>query len=118
MSKSWLGEGELQNALAELSGQHPVPSSKIKHIVSIAFKYQNEFKMVVYEIEKYIKKASGNDKIGGLFVIDFICQQSRNNFGKEKDLFSNRFSIRLKETINYLEKCGPKDKVFKLNKLN
>jgi len=33
-------------------------SAKLKALVNIAFKYQNEFKMVVYEVESFIKKTA------------------------------------------------------------
>eukprot|EP00599_Poterioochromonas_sp_BG-1_P007202 CAMPEP_0173151564 /NCGR_PEP_ID=MMETSP1105-20130129/11657_1 /TAXON_ID=2985 /ORGANISM="Ochromonas sp., Strain BG-1" /LENGTH=194 /DNA_ID=CAMNT_0014066967 /DNA_START=74 /DNA_END=656 /DNA_ORIENTATION=- len=62
--------------------------------------------MVVYEIERFIKKANNEDKIGGLYVLDMICRQS----GKEKDIFAKRFAVRLKETIGYLTKVSNQDK--------
>jgi hypothetical protein len=107
MSKSWAGEQEFPAALQNLGGQYPIPNSKVKNVVVIANKYSSDFKMVVYEIEKYIKKASNEDKVGGIFVIDMLCRQS----GKERDVFAKRFAVRLKETIGYLSKAPNQDKV-------
>lgn len=107
MSKPWSGEQELQSSLQNLSGQYPIPNSKVKSAVVVANKYVNEFKMVVYEIERFIKKANNEDKIGGLYVLDMLCRQS----GKEKDIFAKRFAVRLKETVGYLTKVSNQDKV-------
>jgi hypothetical protein len=109
MSKPWAGEEELQTALQGLCGQYPVPNSKVKNVTVVANKYVSDFKMVVYEIEKFLKKANNEDKVGGIFVIDMLCRQS----GKEKDIFAKRFAVRLKETIGYLTKIPNPDKVRK-----
>ena len=90
-------------------------NSKLKAVVNAAFKYQNEFKMVVYEIESFIKKAPLQNKIYGLYAIDSICRKSRSQYPKEKDIFSNRFAIRLKETIGFLDKISDKEKVVHIN---
>ena len=76
-SKSWPGESELLSALEDLIGinsrgsnewdeknNEPIKGSiRIENVINISFKYQNEFKMVVYEIEKFIKKTSNENKI-------------------------------------------------------
>jgi len=107
-SKAWVGEQELQKALQDLCGQTPVSSIKVKHVVATANKYFSDFKMVVYEIEKFIKKSNTEDKLGGIYVIDALCRQH----SKEKDTFVKRFSIRLKETFDHLRKLSSKDKVI------
>ena len=110
MSKSWAGENDIKNSLNDLIGDCSV--SKIKQFCSICFKYQAEYKMVVFEIEKFIKKSKQDDRIAGLFGLDALCKASRSQFGKEKDIFSNRFSLRLKETLTYIDynKLNDKEK--------
>lgn len=106
MSKSWSGEAELQTALRELCGSYPVAASKIRQAVTVANKYSQEFKMVVYEIERFIKKAAMEDKIAGVFVIDSLCRQH----SKERETFAKRFALRLKETFGFLAKIPSRDK--------
>ncbi len=106
-TKPWAGEQELQSALQGLVGTYPTPASKVKSIISVANKYANEFKMVVYEVERFIKKANNQDKIAGILVIDALCRQAN----KEKDVFAKRFAIRLKETVGFLTKMTSQDKV-------
>ncbi len=110
MSKSWAGEAEMLRALHELlEYTSNVPTSKIRSIVSIANKNIADFKMVAYEIEKFIKKSDDNHKIAGLFVIDSLCKQH----SKEREIFSKRFAIRLKEIFAHFAKLSQKDKVRK-----
>lgn len=94
---SWKGENELAEALRDLSQIHPPPTSKVKNVVSVAFKYSSEFKMVAYDIEKWMKKSGIDDKIAGLFVIDSICRgcRAQQAHNKEKDFYSNRFAMRI-----------------------
>lgn len=110
MSKSWPGENEIQNCLIDLVGDCSI--SKIKQLCSSCFKYQNEYKMVVFEVEKFIKKSSPEDRLAGLFGLDAICKASRSQFGKEKDIFSNRFALRLKDTLTHIDynKLSDKEK--------
>ena len=86
---------------------------KIESVVEVSFKFQNEFKMVVYEIEKFIKKSPNESKLPGLYVMDAVCKRSRlSNSAKERDIFINRFGLRLKETMSFLDKLSLKDKVI------
>ncbi|RYG59338.1 hypothetical protein EON64_20330, partial [archaeon] len=102
----WAGEAELQGALQELCGIHPVPSNKIRQAVTVANKYSGEFKMVVYEIERFVKKAAVEDKVAGVFVMDSLCRQH----SKERETFAKRFAIRLKDTASFLLKLSAKDR--------
>lgn len=114
--RSWVGDAEIASLFEKLCEKETnqvkeLFNSKLKAIVSAALKYQNEFKMVVYEIESFIKKAPVQNKIYGLYAMDSICRKSRSMFPKEKDLYSNRFALRLKETIGFLDKISSKEKV-------
>jgi hypothetical protein len=113
--KAWPGDAEmvaLFEKLCDRENNHVKEffSAKLKAVVNAAFKYQTEFKMVVYEVENFIKKAPAQNKIYGLYALDSICKKSRSQFTKEKDIFSNRFAIRLKDTIGFLEKISEKEK--------
>lgn len=101
MSKSWQGENDLKNCLNDLVGDCSI--SKIKHLCGVCFKHQAEYKMVVFEIEKFIKKSPQSDRLAGLFALDALCKASRSQFGKEKDFFSNRFALRLKDTLAQID---------------
>jgi hypothetical protein len=106
-SKHWAGEEELQKLLQELCGHTGgVPTSKVKQIVGVCNKYVQDFKMVVYEIEKFIKKSNPLDKLGGLFVLDSLSRQH----SKERETFAKRFAVRLKETFTYLQKLPNHEK--------
>ena len=115
--KALAGDAEMAalfEKLCERENNHvkEVFSAKLKAVVNAAFKYQNEFKMVVYEVENFIKKSPVQNKIYGLYALDSICKKSRGQFSKEKDIYSNRFAIRLKDTIGFLEKISEKEKVY------
>lgn len=107
-SKSWVGEAELIEALNSLLGQNPPPSALVKKATQSALKFQNEYKMVVFEIEKFIKRAASDDKISGIFVMDAICRATQ---GKEKDTFCARFASRMKQICSNLQDIPPNDKV-------
>lgn len=109
----WHGEAELAAALSELNNIiQPPAASKIKTIVSIALKNTNDFKMIVFDIEKWMKKSSINDRIAGIYIIDSICRGSIS-LGKDKtkDLYSNRFSTRLNEIFTLLNGSSENDMV-------
>ena len=104
MSKLFKGEAEIKEHLNDLiNGKSS--ASKIKAACTLCFKYQQEYKLVVYEIEKFIKRVDIGDKLTSLYLLDAICRNSRAqvNNNKDKDIFSNRFAIRLKETVASLQ---------------
>ncbi len=107
----WSGEKELADALGELNNVRPPPSSKIKAVVHIAFKYPTEFKMVVFDIEKWIKKSNIDDRIAGIFVIDSVCRGCRSQHGgnKDKDYYSSRFQTRISEIFSLMIGASEKD---------
>ena len=115
MSKgsNWSGEAEFQGYLNELNGiTQPPPASKIKSIVSFAMKNSTEFKMIVYDIEKWMKKAENNDRISGVYIIDSLCRAYRSQCkDKSKDVFSNRFVTRLNEIFMLLSGLSKNDLV-------
>ena len=100
----------MHSALEKLSSSRNSEKT-IHQCVATAFKLQKEFKLVVYAIEMFIKKSKVDDKLGGLFVLDALCRESRSRYGKDKDVFSNRFKLRIKETITFLDRVSVKDKV-------
>lgn len=74
-------EGNFATALQGLKGmKRPVVASKIKAVAECALQYQSEYKLVVYEVEKFIKKSEPEDRILGVFVLDSICRMVTMNF--------------------------------------
>ena len=102
MSKSWSGEEELNVALNDLVGLRPAPASKIKVAVGLCMKHSADFKMIVYAVEKWMKRAAIGDRISGVYVIDSLCRGYRSIHGKDKDVFSNRFLTRINEIFQLL----------------
>lgn len=108
--KGWSGEQEFTNALNDLNNAHPVPTSKVKVAVNVAMKYSNDFKMIVYDLEKWMKKSIISDRIAGIFVMDSICRGSRaQHRDKSKDLFSLRFLTRLTEILGLMNGASDHD---------
>lgn len=116
-------------AIAALTAtkKRPVSQSKLKVVVDLAFRFQKDYKMVVYEVsshhsmwlfnswsfqvEKHIRKAPPDEKLCGVYVMDSICKQARELLGKSNDLFTPRFAIRLKETLSPLNTLSREDQV-------
>jgi CID domain len=78
MSHNWPGESELNAAMAAFVKKRPIAASNVKAATKIALKHAAEYKMVVYCIESFIKKASNMDKLCGIYVIDAICRQPKS----------------------------------------
>jgi len=113
MSKSWSGEAELCGALQSLVGREPIPADLIKQAAQVAIKFQNEYKMVVYELEKFIKKGRAEDRLAGMLVIDSVCKATQ---GKDKDVLCARFSSKMKQIFSFLDDISSSHKA-KLDKL-
>ena len=106
---TWVGEAELVSILETLKGQgDPLPQELIKRVTTVAVKFQGEYKMVVFEVEKFIKRAVPSDKLSGMTVIEAICRTAQ---GKEKDLFCARFGLRMKQICACLHDIPSSDKV-------
>ena len=108
MSKPWVGEAELTQALSLLAGYRPPAASQVKKATQVALKYQNEYKMVVFELEKYLKRSSADDKLAGIFVMDAICRSPQT---REKDVFGPRFASRMKQICACLHDMPRADKL-------
>lgn len=107
---SWSGEGELATCLQEfhqLQGNRP-SISKINTIVSIALKYITDYKMIVYDVEKWMKKAPIENRLCGIFVIDSICRSMSHKNISQKDIFPNRFVSRFNEIFTLLNGLSEK----------
>ena len=78
MSHNWPGEAEINSAMAAFIKKRPIAASNVKAATKTALKNAVEYKLVVYCIESFIKKASNMDKLCGIFVIDAICRQPKS----------------------------------------
>lgn len=102
----WKGESDFAKGFQNFNLS--TLNSKIKEMCHLCLKYALEYKMVVHEVERFIRKSNNlSEKVAGLYLIDAICKASRAQYGKEKEVFAKRFSQRLLETI----KSVPFDKV-------
>jgi len=107
----WVGEEDLTRALKALEGQRIADGSSatlVQKATQTALKYHAEYKMVVFEVEGYIRRASAADRLGGLYVIDSICRHSK---GKDKENFCGRFSTRMQKICSSLQEIPATDKV-------
>lgn len=94
--KAWVGEHELVAALRALcSSQRPVASSKVKDAAKVAQEHVREYKLVVYSIEKFFKKARPEHRLPLVFVIDSLCKEGRHPGGSH-ETFAGRFGLRMK----------------------
>jgi hypothetical protein len=96
VGESWPGEKEIQEALSGLvRGSGGVSASRVKDAAKVALANSREFKRVVYEIERFIRKSRPRDRVAGVYVIDAVVKESRSKSG-EKDHFESRFTQRMK----------------------
>ena len=93
-------------ALDDLKGaKRPINANMIKTAAKTALKYSSDYKMAVHAIESFIRKAESMDKLPGIYVLDAVCRQPKS------DMFKNRFSIRLKETVKIVaDHVSPEDR--------
>jgi len=76
------------------------------------------YKHVVQSVEKFILKCKAEYKVPGLYVIDSIVRQSRQQYGPEKDVFAPRFARNIVDTFSNLFRCAPEDKSRIIRVLN
>lgn len=79
-------------------------------ITRTAIKAIKFYKHVVQSVEKFILKCKPDYKVPGLYVIDAIVRQSRNQFGADKDVFAPRFAKNMSLTFSNLFSCPPEEK--------
>jgi hypothetical protein len=94
MSNQWPGKDELVLAFKALETAALKGStiSEVKGIVKVCLKYaKDDYKMVVFEIERYIiKSACEEGRMGGLSVVDSICRKDGST--KEREKYVQRFA--------------------------
>ena len=79
---SWKGESDFVASFQDFNLS--TLNSKIKELCHLCLKYTAEYKMVVHEVERFIRKSSNqSEKVAGLYLIDAICKASRAQHGKE-----------------------------------
>lgn len=98
---SWNGEEDFARALSDLCGKgNNLNASKIKQVVNIAFEHKHHYKLVVYDVEKWMRKIPVEERLQGIYVVDGICRHCRQLHVKEKDYYSLRFLHRINEIIS------------------
>lgn len=76
-------------------------TASVKVATKMCLQHQKEYKMVVFEVERFLAKASEAAKMGGLYVVDLLCRKEAT--GKSKDNFCARFASRMKQIFAMLE---------------
>jgi hypothetical protein len=85
------------------------------HVVSTHNMIIQEYKMAVFTIERFLKNAPTQFRLGCLYVIDAICRESRGKYAKEKPLFVSRFSLKLKDTLHNMKGLSEDDEVLTIH---
>ena len=77
-------DGEaIQQALKEASRSFPPSASKMGAVADACMKYSKEYKLVVHELERFIRKApSAQMKVLGLYALNATLEKSREKYGK------------------------------------
>ncbi|CAM9104661.1 unnamed protein product, partial [Ectocarpus sp. 6 AP-2014] len=112
----WDGAASMHKALKVLAtSSRPISASRVKTAAARALDNVKEYKRVVHAIERYIRKAQPQHRIGGCFVIDSVCRQAQSKWG-HKDVFTPRFAQRMSETVENLRNVpdGDKPPVFRV----
>ncbi|CAM9188628.1 unnamed protein product, partial [Ascophyllum nodosum] len=107
----WDGAVPMNKALKALATSvRPISASRVKTAAATALENVKEYKRVVYAIERFIRKAPPQHRIGGCFVIDSVCRQAQSKWG-HKDVFTPRFAQRMAtETVEMLRRVPDDDK--------
>jgi hypothetical protein len=113
MSKGWPGEVELVgvfDALGAGADEGISLTSHLKAVVKACLKHQKEYKMVVFETEKFMLKASDEGKVAAVYVIDTVCRKETQ--GKAKENFCARYASRFKQIFASLEKLNETNRLI------
>jgi hypothetical protein len=99
----WAGAANIQKTLKDLGSSLPPSASRVKAVVNECLKHHKEFKYVVYELERFIRKAVNNDtRIVGLHVIDAVSRKSDAKLGKDKDNITKRIVAKMKDILSHI----------------
>ncbi|XP_059390015.1 SR-related and CTD-associated factor 4-like isoform X1 [Carassius carassius] len=87
----------------------PISRAKMMSVTKAGIKAIKLYKHVVQIVEKFIKRCKPDLKVAGLYVVDSIIRQSRNQFGTDKDVFAPRFLKNFTVTFQNLFQCPADD---------
>ncbi|XP_052472458.1 SR-related and CTD-associated factor 4 isoform X2 [Carassius gibelio] len=87
----------------------PISRAKMMSVTKAGIKAIKLYKHVVLIVEKFIKRCKPDLKVAGLYVVDSIIRQSRNQFGTDKDVFAPRFLKNFTLTFQNLFQCPADD---------
>ena len=112
----WEGSAAIQAALKDAANVFPPSGSKIKVVVNECIKRHKEFKFVVYEIERFIRKANKSEhRVVGLYCFDALCRKSGEK-GGAKDPIVKRAGDKLSGILGFMDRkktieAGPLSKI-------
>jgi len=76
-------------------------TNSVKVATKMCLQHQKEYKMVVFEVERFMNKASEAARMGAMYVLDLLCRKEAT--GKSKENFCARFASRMKQIFAVLE---------------
>lgn len=90
--------------------------NKIQDITKAAIKAQKHYKHVVYGCEKLMHKATKEQRLSVLYVVDSIVRAAKHQL--KTDCYSTRFIRQFGKFFDALMKCSSKDKLKLVRTLN
>ena len=92
----------IRKVISDAGSSFPPSSSKIKAVVTECMNYSKEYKFIVHELERYIRKATKSEqRIVGLYAIDAVCRKSQDR-GGIKDPMLKRFGDKINGIIGFI----------------
>ena len=100
----WEGAVSLQSALKEVGKQFPPSGSKIGEVAKLCVKFSKEYKLVVHELERFIRKASSAQiKACGVFAIDAVLKYSASKApSRSDDKITKRIGEKMEQLLTHI----------------
>ncbi|KAI9595678.1 hypothetical protein BDF19DRAFT_441239 [Syncephalis fuscata] len=104
---------------ALLGVKPPIKTAKVEQLTQLAVRYANNYKAIVYSVERFIRKCPREYRLSGLYLIDSICRQglsvarkleaaqkiSRQELGFTKE-YAQRFARDLSNMVHLVIDSG------------
>ena len=101
----------IRKAIIDAGSSFPPSGSKIKAVVAECMNYSKEYKFIVHELERYIRKATKSEqRIIGLYAIDAVCRKTQDR-GGIKDPMLKRFGDKMSGIIGFIDLKNDNEKI-------
>mmetsp|Transcript_22537 Transcript_22537/g.29492 ORF Transcript_22537/g.29492 Transcript_22537/m.29492 type:complete len:146 (-) Transcript_22537:13-450(-) len=81
-AEDWPGEAELVEALTDLASHRPISASRVRIAANLAMDNIREYKMVVYTIEKFVRKSPPEFRLPVVVRLKIQPGKGFSNFNK------------------------------------